>query len=71
MVLSLPFLIKSASTFAPSTFGEPISIVLSSPYASISLNSILESGFESGNFSIFKISPALTLYCFPPVFITA
>ena len=28
-------------------------------------------GFESANFSIFKISPDLTLYCFPPVCITA
>ena len=36
-----------------------------------SLNSILPSGLESGNFSIFKISPDLTLYCFPPVCITA
>ena len=42
-----------------------------SPYANISLNSILVSDFEFGNFSIFKISPDFTLYCFPPDCITA
>ena len=51
--------------------GKDHSIFLSSPYARISLNSILVSGFESGSFSIFNISPDLTLYCLPPVFITA
>ena len=66
IVLFLLFLIKFASTFAPFTWGVPISIDLSSPYARISLNSILVSGLESGNFSILRISPDLTLYCFPP-----
>jgi len=71
IVLFLPFSTKSASTFAPSTTGDPTSIVLSSPYAKISLNSILESCLDSSNFSIFKISPAFTFYCFPPVCIIA
>jgi hypothetical protein len=35
------------------------------------LNSILVSGLESYNLSILRISPALTLYCFPPVCIIA
>ena len=39
--------------------------------ANISLNSTLVSELVLGNFSIFRISPALTLYCFPPVCITA
>ena len=55
IVLFLLFLIKSASTLAPSILGAPTSIFLSSPYARISLNSILVSGFESGSFSIFNI----------------
>ena len=45
--------------------------VLLSPYASTSLNSILLSGLLFLSFSIFNISLALTLYCFPPVCITA
>src|SRR6056300_547636 len=70
-VLFFPFLINSASTLAPETVGAPTSITLSSPYASISLNSIFVSGLESVSFSIFRISPDLTLYCLPPVCITA
>ena len=47
-VLSFEFLIKSASTFAPFTVGEPISITFSSPYAKTSLNSILLIGHNPG-----------------------
>ena len=37
----------------------------------MSNNSTFVSDLELGNLSIFKISPDLTLYCFPPVCITA
>src|SRR5690606_25194065 len=60
----------SAVTLAPSTTGAPI--FTSSPLpTSRTRSKVTASPVATSSFSIFRYSPSATLYCLPPVTITA
>src|SRR5574337_473631 len=69
-LLPLPCFTISAVTLAPAIVGVPTFRLSPSPTANTSESSIL-APTSPGSFSMFTTSPSFTLYCFPPVFITA